>query len=97
MSESRQNSTPKRSVFNNVMYLLSCAWKWNKEVYGYLGLFTIFWSIAPFIPIFIPKFLIDELTGGQRYSKTYPNHGWILHSIFFSEFFCSISSSNEGY
>lgn len=69
MSEQRQSSTPKRSVFNNVMYLLSCAWKWNKEVYGYLGLFTIFSSIAPFIPIFIPKFLIDELTGSKDVQK----------------------------
>lgn len=69
MSEKGQSSTPKRSVFTNVMYLLSCAWKWNKEVYGYLGLFTLVSSLAPFIGIFAPKFLIDELTGDKDVQK----------------------------
>lgn len=62
-------TTTKRSVFTNVIYLLKCAWKWNKEVFAYFGFHTLFASIAPFIAIFVPKFIIDELTGNKDAQK----------------------------
>lgn len=56
----------KRSIKDNIFYLIKNAWKWDKKAFVYFGLFTIVVSIEPFISIFIPKFLIDELTGQKR-------------------------------
>ena len=56
----------KRSLWDNMAYLISNAWKINKKAFIYFGIFTILTSIQPFIGIFIPKYLIQELTGAKR-------------------------------
>lgn len=64
----------KRSVIANIRFLVSHAWKWEKGVFGYFGLYTILSSVMPFIGIFAPKLLIDELTGAKRTENLF----WIL-------------------
>jgi ABC-type multidrug transport system fused ATPase/permease subunit len=56
----------KRSTLTNVKFLVTNAWKIDKSIFWYFGLYTVFTAISPFIGIFAPKFLIDELMGGRR-------------------------------
>jgi ABC-type multidrug transport system fused ATPase/permease subunit len=56
----------KRSVTNNIYFLVKNTYKWDKKVLSYFGLFTIVTATLPFINIFAPKFLIDELMRGSR-------------------------------
>ncbi|GCD11505.1 ABC transporter ATP-binding protein [Clostridium tagluense] len=55
-----------RSVMTNIKFLVANAWKWDKGLFGYFGFYTILTAMLPFIGIFAPKFLIDELTGAKR-------------------------------
>ncbi|GCD10775.1 hypothetical protein [Clostridium tagluense] len=56
----------KRSVINNIYFLVKNTYKWDKKVLLYFGLYTVVTAILPFINIFAPKFLIDELMGANR-------------------------------
>lgn len=55
-----------RSTLTNVVFLVKTAFKHSKKLFVFFGLYTLFTSIAPFIGILAPKFLIDELTNGKR-------------------------------
>ncbi|GAA0115399.1 ABC transporter ATP-binding protein [Clostridium senegalense] len=55
-----------RSVKVNVLFLLKNAWRWEKKIFFYFSIFTVVTALVPFISIFLPKFLIDELTGLKR-------------------------------
>lgn len=55
-----------RSVVNNIWFLVKKTCKWDKKVLSYFALFTVVTAILPFINIFAPKFLIDELMGANR-------------------------------
>ncbi|GEM_PF-12508 len=56
----------KRSAINNIWFLIKNTCKWDKKVLSYFALFTIVNAVLPFINIFAPKFLIDELMGVNR-------------------------------
>ncbi|MGH4126294.1 MAG: ABC transporter ATP-binding protein [Clostridium sp.] len=60
------NKNNKRGVMNNIGFLVKNICKWDKKVLFYFGLCTIVTAILPFISIFAPKFLIDELMGANR-------------------------------
>lgn len=51
---------------NNIAYLISKAWKIDKRIFIYLFVFTIISALLPFIDIFTPKIIIDELMIGKR-------------------------------
>lgn len=55
----------KRGLFNNIRYLIEAAWVGDKRIFLYLGIFTITSAILPFITIFTPKLLLDEIMGKQ--------------------------------
>ncbi|KAB3530272.1 ABC transporter ATP-binding protein [Alkaliphilus serpentinus] len=61
-----ENHKKKRSTFNNLMFVFSYIWKWDKSVFLSVGFHSIFLAISPFIWIFAPKLLIDELLGLKR-------------------------------
>lgn len=56
----------KRSTFTNLKFLISKAWTTDKSLFWDFGCYTLMTAVAPFIGIFIPKFLIDELMGAKR-------------------------------
>lgn len=60
------NKTSSRSTLTNVVFLVKTAFKHSKKLFVFFGIYTILTSIAPFIGILAPKFLIDELTNGKR-------------------------------
>lgn len=66
MSSPKKKEDPKRSLLTNIKFLLSNAWQFDKALFLYFGLFTVLTAVSPFIGIFAPKFLIDELMGAKR-------------------------------
>ena len=56
----------RRGLISNVKFLIRKTLKWDKKLLYYFGLFTIVTALIPFINIFAPKFLIDELMGANR-------------------------------
>lgn len=56
----------KRSTFTNLKFLISKAWAIDKTLFWDFGCYTLMTAIAPFIGIFTPKFLIDELMGNKK-------------------------------
>lgn len=56
----------KGNLLSNLKYIMGYAWSQDKVLFAQCGVYTILASIAPFIGIFLPKFLIDELLGQRR-------------------------------
>ncbi len=54
------------TLLSNLKYIMGYAWSQDKVLFAQCGVYTILASIAPFIGIFLPKFLIDELLGQRR-------------------------------
>ncbi len=53
----------KRTTIDNMKFLFNHIWKWDRSLLITCGFNSIFIAAAPFIWIFAPKFLIDELMG----------------------------------
>lgn len=51
-----------RGDLNNLKYLIVHAFKWDKLLFVYYGIFTILTAVQPFISVFSIKWMIDELT-----------------------------------
>ncbi|HBI6919747.1 TPA: ABC transporter ATP-binding protein [Clostridium perfringens] len=56
----------KGTLLINIKYIMGYAWSQDRVLFAQCGVYTILASIAPFIGIFLPKFLIDELLGQRR-------------------------------
>lgn len=56
----------KYSIMNNLSFTLKHTWEWDKSVIILCILNSLVIGIAPFIWMFAPKLLIDELLGGKR-------------------------------
>lgn len=56
----------KYTTWQNVVYVIQGAWKYDKKVFGYFGVYTFLASIQPFILIFFPKWILEELLGAKR-------------------------------
>ena len=56
----------KGTLLSNLKYIMGYAWSQDKVLFAQCGVYTILASIAPFIGIFLQKFLIDELLGQRR-------------------------------
>ena len=61
MNEKSSKDVNRRDL-NHLKYLISHAWKWDKLLFVYYGLFTLLTAVQPFISLFSIKWLIDELT-----------------------------------
>ena len=57
---------PRRGVMTNIHFLISNVWRWDKGLFALFGLSIILGAVLPFVGIFAPKFLRDELTGARR-------------------------------
>lgn len=56
-----RNGKANYTVWQNVKYIVSNAWRYDKGAFALFGMFTIVSSIYPFIGIIFPKFILDEL------------------------------------
>ena len=56
----------KGTLLSNLKYIMVYAWSQDKVLFAQCGVYTILASISPFLGIFLPKFLIDELLGQRR-------------------------------
>lgn len=56
----------KFKSIDNILFVLKHISLWQKSIFISIGLYTIFYAISPFIWIYVPKFLIDELLGSRR-------------------------------
>lgn len=54
------------SVWQNFYFIFKNVWKWDKGLFILIGISSISAVLIPFIGIFLPKLVIDELTGGVR-------------------------------
>lgn len=68
MSKEKSNEL-KRGDLNNLKYLITYAWKWDKIIFVYYALFTLLTAIQPFISLFSVKWIIDELTTEPHFIK----------------------------
>ncbi|BAB80539.1 probable ABC transporter [Clostridium perfringens str. 13] len=64
--EFMRGNKKKGTILSNLKYIMGYAWSQDKVLFAQCGVYTILASIAPFIGIFLPKFLIDELLGQRR-------------------------------
>lgn len=64
--EFMRSNKKKGTLLSNLKYIMGYAWSQDKVLFAQCGIYTILASIAPFIGIFLPKFLIDELLGQRR-------------------------------
>ena len=64
--EFMRNNKKKGTLLSNLKYIMGYAWSQDKVLFAQCGIYTILASISPFIGIFLPKFLIDELLGQRR-------------------------------
>lgn len=69
MLKNHEKSTSCRSIGVNLKYLIANAWKWDKSIFAYCGLYTLVSAILPFIVIIASKLIIDELTGPRDVKK----------------------------
>lgn len=56
----------KFKSIDNILFVLKHISLWQKSIFISIGLYTIFYAISPFIWIYVPKFLIDELLGSRK-------------------------------
>ena len=56
----------KGTLLSNIRYIMGYAWSQDKLLFLQCTIYTVFATISPFIGIFLPKFLIDELLGEKR-------------------------------
>lgn len=70
MSNSKQESAEpantKSHMWKNVGYVMREAWKTDRGIVGFMVIFAICTAVLPFLGIFAPKLLIDELLGARR-------------------------------
>lgn len=59
----------KRGIINNLFFVLKHIWRWDKKMYITIGLQSLSTALAPFIWVFTPKFVIDELMNEKRIEK----------------------------
>ncbi|HAX72079.1 MAG TPA: ABC transporter [Firmicutes bacterium] len=69
---------PSYSEGDNLLFLLSHAWQWDKVLFLYFTMYTILTAVSPFINIIGVKLMIDELLGAARIEVL----GVILGSMF---------------
>lgn len=55
-----------RSSLDNLMFVFRYIWRWDRSVFLSVGFHSVFLAVSPFIWIFAPKLLIDELLGLKR-------------------------------
>lgn len=65
-SEKKENRSGKYKVHENVNYILSAAWKNDKIIFLFFIIYTVLTAVSPFLGIFYPKFILDELTAEQN-------------------------------
>lgn len=53
---------------DNILFVTKYIYLWKKSIFTSIVLYSIFYAISPFIWIYVPKLLIDELLGGKRIS-----------------------------
>jgi len=58
-----------RLVLENLLYVMKYVYQWKKSIYLSIVVYSIFLGVSPFIWIFTPKLLIDELTAGGEAEK----------------------------
>ncbi len=63
------NKKKSSDVLSNLKFIFHYTYQWQKSIFLSIGLYSIFYSLSPFIWIYVPKFLIDELTNGQRIQR----------------------------
>ena len=60
-----RHKTAKYSAWQVVTYILSSAWQSDKPLFALMGIYTLVLAATPFIGVFFPRYIIDELTGGK--------------------------------
>ncbi|HHD2719289.1 TPA: ABC transporter ATP-binding protein [Clostridium perfringens] len=61
-----RSNKKKGTLLSNLKYIMGYAWSQDKVLFAQCGIYTILASVSPFLGIFLPKFLIDELLGQRR-------------------------------
>jgi len=71
----------KTSELKNIQYILDYVFRFDKKLFLVLGIYTIVSALSPFTGLFLPKFILDEITGGKDFLKIV---SYILFFFFFS-------------
>lgn len=53
---------------DNIFFVIKYIYIWKKSIFISIVLYSIFYAVSPFIWIYVPKLLIDELLGAKRIS-----------------------------
>lgn len=66
LKEKKKKRKLEYNTFNTIIYLFKHIWLWDKPLIFYFLIYSITAGIIPFIGIFLPKMIIDELVGLKR-------------------------------
>jgi ATP-binding cassette subfamily C protein len=56
----------EKKTFQNISYILKYTLRLDKSIFILFGFYTIILALNPFIGLFLPKFILDEITGNQN-------------------------------
>lgn len=56
----------EKNSIENIGYIVKNCYKFDKKIFGIFGFYTILIALNPFIGLFLPKYLIDEITGDSN-------------------------------
>ncbi|MDF2922043.1 MAG: hypothetical protein K0R57_957 [Paenibacillaceae bacterium] len=76
----------KASSISNIVYILKLSYRKNRLLFGLYGSYAVLNAIQPFIPVVMPKKIIDELMGQAR-----------VHQLLLLLFLMSALSAFLGY
>jgi ABC-type multidrug transport system fused ATPase/permease subunit len=60
---------PKYSVWQNVCYVVKGAWRADKKVFAYFGIFSVLSGAMPIINLVFPRFILQELMEGKQLKR----------------------------
>ncbi len=85
MQESKEKTT--YSLKQNLIWLARYTWQTDRSLYLYFIAFTLISAVKPFIVIFFPKFLLQELMGPANVSRLIA----LLAAFFLSAALCNFA------
>lgn len=63
---SKIEEKPSYTKLSNISFILKYIYQWKKSIFVSIGIYSIIHAISPFIWIYVPKILIDEILGEAR-------------------------------
>ena len=64
MKKKEKKNEQRKSTWNNTLFILKSIKEYDRHLLGLVAVNALFSALGQFVPVFAPKYIIDELTGG---------------------------------